>query len=75
MKICSDEIDNYGLFTDDGKEIEASKAYERYSKIYDKFSAKIGLSPKDRAALAAIIVADKDNQDDALLKALKGDDD
>jgi P27 family predicted phage terminase small subunit len=74
MQTSTKRIHDDGLFTDDGKESEASKAYERYSKIYDKFSAKIGLSPKDRAALAAIIVSDKENQDDAVLKALKGDD-
>jgi P27 family predicted phage terminase small subunit len=75
MKISSSVIHKKGLFTDDGKENEASKAYERYSKIYDKFSAKIGLSPKDRAAIASIIVADRENKDDELLKVLRGDDD
>lgn len=75
MQKCQSKINTYGLFTDEGKENEAARTYERYAKIYDKFSAKIGLSPKDRAALAAIIIADKENQDDELIKALKGDDD
>ncbi len=74
MRISSGVIHKHGLFTCEGKESEASKAYERYSKIYDKFSAKIGLSPKDRAALASIIISEKENRDDELLKALSGDD-
>jgi len=75
MQTSTTRIHTNGLFDSEGRETEASKAYERYSKIYDKFSAKIGLSPKDRAALAAIIVSDRENQDDALLKALRDVDD
>ncbi|MDF2844810.1 MAG: hypothetical protein K0R00_3236 [Herbinix sp.] len=74
MKTSSSVIHRQGLFTIEGKESEASKAYERHSKIYDKFSAKIGLSPKDRAALASIIITEKETRTDELIKALSGDD-
>ena len=74
MQRCQSEINSNGLFDDEGKEVEAAKTYERYSKIFDKFSAKIGLSPKDRASLAILNINDKDNQEDPLLKILRGED-
>jgi len=74
MQRCQSEINSNGLFDLERKEVEAVKTYERYAKIFDKFSAKIGLSPKDRASLAVLILSDKDNKEDPLLKILRGED-
>lgn len=74
MQCCQFRINTDGLFDLEGYESEAVKTYERYAKIYDKFSSKIGLSPKDRASLAVLVLSDKTNQEDPLLKILRGDD-
>lgn len=75
MQKCQNKINKDGLFDEDGAENQAVRTYEKYSKIFEKFSAKLGLSPKDRASLAVLVINDKDNQEDQLLKILKGDDD
>lgn len=67
------EILNDGMFDKAGEERDAVKTYERYSKIFDKFSSKLGLSPKDRAALAVLNINAEEEKDDPLLKALRGD--
>lgn len=74
MQYCQSKLNQSGLFDIEGNESEAVKTYERYAKIYDKFSSKIGLSPKDRASLAVLVLNDKENQEDPLLKILRGDD-
>lgn len=74
MQTCQSVINSGGLFDKEGFEQDAVKTYERYSKIYDKFSAKIGLSPKDRASLAVLVLNDKANQEDPLLKVMRGED-
>jgi len=69
------KINQGGLFDDDGFENNAAKVYERYSKIFEKFSSKLGLSPKDRAALAVLNVNAEEEKNDPVLNALRGDDD
>lgn len=72
MKECQEKINNYGLF-DDGEENVAVRTYEKYSKIFNTYSSKLGMSPKDRAALSCLILNDK-KEEDPLLKALSEDD-
>ncbi|MBW9154870.1 phage terminase small subunit P27 family [Clostridium tagluense] len=71
MSVSQVKINADGLFSEEGDENNAVKTYERYSKIFEKFSAKIGLSPKDRSALAILMLNDKDNNEDELLNILK----
>lgn len=73
MQTCQININNNGLFCEDGKENEAVKTYDKYSKIFEKFSAKLGLSPKDRAALAVLNINAEDESKDEVLKILSGD--
>ena len=72
MKECQEKINDYGLFSD-GEENVAVKTYEKYSKIFNTYSSKLGMSPKDRAALSCLILQDK-KEEDPLLKALSDDD-
>jgi len=71
MKACQVKLNSEGLFTDEGYESNAVKMYERYSKIFDKFSSKLGLSPKDRAALAVLNINAEEEKNDPLLEILK----
>ena len=73
MGECRGIINNDGMFSEDGAELDAVKTYERYSKIFDRFSSKLGLSPKDRAALAVLNVNADEEKADPLLQALRGD--
>jgi P27 family predicted phage terminase small subunit len=69
------QLNEKGLFNNAGEENNATKAYERYSKIFEKFSSKLGLSPKDRAALAVLNINAEEEKDDPVLNALRGDSD
>lgn len=73
MKQCQIKINETSLFND-GEENIAVKTYEKYSKIFNTYSSKLGMSPKDRAALSCLILNDK-KEEDPLLKALSDDDD
>jgi P27 family predicted phage terminase small subunit len=73
MQTAQKRLNSEGLFTEMGEERDASKSYERYSKIFDKFGGKIGLSPRDRAALAALMLKDEKKEDP--LMAILADDD
>ncbi len=75
MQNCQQKLNKDGLFSDEGLENQAVRTYEKYSKIFEKFSAKLGLSPKDRASLAVLVINDKENEEDPLLKVLRGEDD
>lgn len=75
MQSCQARLNTDGLFTGDGQENQAVRTYEKYSKIFEKFSSKLGLSPKDRAGLAVLNLNEKENQEDPLLKILRGDTD
>jgi len=73
MQTCQIRLNNNGLFNEEGEENNAVKTYDKYSKIFEKFSAKLGLSPKDRASLAVLnLNADEEKQDE-LLSVLRGD--
>lgn len=73
MQTCQKNINSNGLFDDNGVENNAVKTYDKYSKIFEKFSAKCGLSPKDRASLAVLNLNQTEESSDELLKILKGD--
>lgn len=73
MAECQKILNSDGMFDDDGIEIDAVKTYERYSKIFDKFSSKLGLSPKDRAALAVLNINAEEEKNDPLLQVLRGE--
>ncbi|MEA5085091.1 MAG: phage terminase small subunit P27 family [Lachnospiraceae bacterium] len=73
MRECQQEINRQGMFNEGGEERSAVRTYERYSKIFAKFGGAIGLSPKDRAALAVLNINSDDVKNDPLLKALRGD--
>lgn len=69
MKECQEIINESGLFIE-GDENNAVKTYEKYSKIFNSYSSKLGMSPKDRAALSCLILQDQDKKEDPLLKIL-----
>ena len=71
MKECQNQINKTGLFDEAGNESKAVKTYEKYSKIFNSYSSKLGMSPKDRASLSCLIINDKANQQDELLNILK----
>ncbi|MCB2300645.1 phage terminase small subunit P27 family [Clostridium tagluense] len=73
MQICQTKINADGLFTKGGEENNAVKTYDKYSKTFEKFSGKIGLSPKDRSALAVLILSDNDKKQDEVLNILDDD--
>lgn len=73
MQTCQSNINDNGLFDENGVENNAVKTYDKYSKIFEKFSAKLGLSPKDRAALAVLNLNQIEESQDEVLKILKGD--
>lgn len=72
MQMCQIKLNIDGLFSDEGEENQAVKTYDKYSKIFEKFSSKLGLSPKDRASLAVLNINAEDMANDEVLKALKG---
>ena len=73
MQTCQIRLNNNGLFNEEGDENNAVKTYDKYSKIFEKFSAKLGLSPKDRASLAVLNLNSDEVKQDELLKVLRGD--
>lgn len=72
MQICQKKINDDGLFIE-GEENQAVRTFEKYSKIFEKFSSKLGLSPKDRASLSVLLLQEKENDTDPLLKVLAGE--
>lgn len=73
MAECQSILNQNGMFSTTGEELDAVKTYERYSKIFDKFSSKLGLSPKDRAALAVLNINAEEEKNDPLLQVLRGE--
>ena len=73
MQTCQVKLNDNGLFTEAGEENNAVRTYDKYSKIFEKFSGKLGLSPKDRASLAVLNLNQMEESQDELLKILKGD--
>lgn len=73
MQECRSVLNDGGMFDEGGAELDAVKTYERYSKIFDKQSSKLGLSPKDRAALAVLNINAEEEKNDPLLQVLRGE--
>lgn len=73
MNECQEVINEKGMFGEQGTEKDAVKTYERYSKIFDRFASKLGLSPKDRATLAVLNINAEEEKEDPLLAVLRGD--
>jgi len=74
MKICQKEIKKSGLFIN-GKENPAVLTYKKYVDIFNTYSTKIGLSPRDRASLSVLNINAENEKNDEVLKALRGGDD
>ena len=74
MKICQKEIKKSGLIIN-GKENPAVLTYKKYVDIFNTYSTKIGLSPRDRASLSVLNINAENEKNDEVLKALRGGDD
>ncbi|MCB2354348.1 P27 family phage terminase small subunit [Clostridium estertheticum] len=73
MQLCQKEINKIGLFID-GNENKAVGTYKKYVDIFNTFSQKIGLSPRDRASLSILNINSETDKNDKVLQALKGGD-
>ena len=71
MQTSQLDINQRGLLLEDDSENPSIRIYEKYSKIFNTFGSKLGMSPKDRAALAVIMVNQQQDDDDPLLQILK----
>ena len=65
------DIDECGTVVD-GKVNQSIVIYEKCTKIIDIYSKKLGLSPKDRAALGYMMFQQAQEDEDPLLKILQG---
>lgn len=65
------DIKARGIYLEDGSENPSHRIYDRYFKIFNSMASKLGMSPKDRASLSAIMIAQQSEDDDELLKILK----
>ena len=72
LQECQKEIKKNGLFID-GNENKAVTTYKKYVDIFNTFSTKIGLSPRDRASLSVLNINSESEKNDEVLKALRGD--
>jgi P27 family predicted phage terminase small subunit len=72
MQECQKEIKKNGLFVD-GIESKAVGTYKKYTDIFNTFSTKIGLSPRDRASLSVLNINQENEKNDEVLKALKSE--
>ena len=73
MQSCQIKLNDEGVFNELGEENPAVKTYNNYAKTFEKFSSKLGLSPKDRASLAVLMLNQEDESKDLLLKTLRGE--
>ena len=71
MQTSQLDINTRGLLLDDDSENPSIRIYEKYSKIFNTFGSKLGMSPRDRAALAVVMVNQQSEEEDPLLKALR----
>ncbi len=71
MQTAQEDINSRGQLLADDSENPSIRIYERYSTIFNTFGSKLGMSPKDRAALAIIMTTQAAEDEDPLLKALK----
>lgn len=73
MQQASKDIKDRGMFIN-GDENPSIRIYERYSKIFNTYGSKLGMSPRDRASLSALLINQQQQEDDKLLKILGGGD-
>lgn len=70
MQTAQEDVNARGQLLADDSENPSIRIYEKYSKIFNTFGSKLGMSPKDRAALAIIMTTQSAEDEDPLLKAL-----
>lgn len=77
MRECRDLITQYGILIikENGDMVKnpACVAYKDYCAIFNKCCMELGLSPSSRARLAQVNINAKQNEEDPLLQALRGD--
>lgn len=71
LQECQKEIKKNGLFIE-GNENKAVATYKKYVDIFNTFSTKIGLSPRDRASLSILNINSETEKSDELLQVLRG---
>lgn len=71
MQISQKDINERGFLLDEDIENPSIRVYERYTKIFNTFGSKLGMSPRDRASLAVLLVNQQEEKEDPLLDALK----
>lgn len=70
MHTAQSDINSRGQLLGDDSENPSIRIYEKYSKIFNTFGSKLGMSPRDRAALAIIMSNQVAEDEDPLLKAI-----
>nr|DAG47414.1 MAG TPA: terminase small subunit [Caudoviricetes sp.] len=70
MQTAQEDVNARGQLLADDSENPSIRIYEKYSKIFNTFGSKLGMSPKDRAALAIIMTNQVAEDEDPLLKAI-----
>lgn len=73
MQQAKRDVNERGQLLENDAENPSIRVYERYSKIYNTFGSKLGLSPRDRASLAVMLVNQENDKKDPLLEALRDD--
>ena len=77
MKECNDLINQHGILikraNGDLVKNPACTAYKDYNGIFNKCCMELGLSPSGRARLAQVNLNAKQDEEDPLLQALRGD--
>ena len=78
MKMCNEEIDKLGILVTGAMggyvKNPAITAYKDYNAIFNKCCMELGLSPSARAKISVLNVKTQENNNDALIKALRGED-
>jgi len=69
MRIARKDISERGQLLD-GEENPSIRVYSKYFKIYDSVGAKMGMSPRERAQLAVLLVNQQQDKDDELLNII-----
>lgn len=73
IELCQKNIKKNGLIISN-KENPSISIYKKYTDIFNTYSMKIGLSPRDRAQLSVLNINAESEKNDEVLKALRGDD-
>lgn len=66
MRIARRDILERGQVID-GEENASIRVYSKYSKIYDSASAKMAMSPRERAQLALLLVNQQQDKEDEVV--------